>query len=169
MGQYQPLSPLSIDHLIKGYFAWMGTAATAAVDYGIKPMLDRGERPAQRIDDIFLIGSFVKELPAANSRYVGQLYDMAKDIDQAYASWREALKLGRPDDAARIYAQNRSQIQAYKQVEGVKRQLSVLNAQAKRTEASADLTGEDKRTKLTEIAALKNRLARGVSERLRGL
>jgi hypothetical protein len=57
-------------------------------------MMDRGQRPDMKLRDVFLAGNFVETLPANSSRYVTQMYEQAKEIEQAYGSYRDALKRG---------------------------------------------------------------------------
>ena len=94
MGRWESLSPVQVDYLAKAYFSWLGTMTTTALDYGIRPMMNRGERPAMTLKDVFLAGNFVESLPAPGSRYVTQMYDQAKEIEQAYASYHHQLKIG---------------------------------------------------------------------------
>src|SRR5690606_14583939 len=40
MGRYEPLSPVQMDSLVRGYFGWLGVTTTSALDYGIRPLVD---------------------------------------------------------------------------------------------------------------------------------
>lgn len=162
MGQWNTLSPVQIDALVRGYFGWLGTSTTTALDWGIRPMMDRGQRPDMKLRDVFLAGNFVESLPDNSSRYVTQLYEQAKEIEEAYGSYHNALKLGERERAAQILADEREKIQKYKAVEMLKRREGNLNTQAKRIEASKDIPGDEKRRRLDSIEQHRNELAQSL-------
>jgi cell division inhibitor SulA len=68
-GEYSALSPKQVEHLIRGYFSWVGTAAMTVSDFGLRPLAGRGERPDMRLKYVFIAGNFVENLPAGSSRY----------------------------------------------------------------------------------------------------
>jgi hypothetical protein len=160
MGQWNTLSPVQIDSLVRGYFGWLGSSTTTALDWGIRPMVDRGQRPDMKLRDVFLAGNFVESLPANSSRYVTQLYDQAKEIEQSYGSYHDALKRGDREKAAQILTDEREKIQKYKMVETIKRRESLLSEQARRIEASKEIGGDEKRRRLDQIEQRKSDLAR---------
>ncbi len=160
MGHYNELSPVKVDALIRGYFSWVGTMATTALDYGIRPMMDRGERPAMRLEDVFLVGNFVKELPSASSRYVSKMYDQAHIIEQAYASYHEALKMGDLGKAAKIRETEGDKLAKYSKVQKVKQAESKIGLQMKLVTASRTLSPDQKRVRLDELNAQRDKIAR---------
>lgn len=159
-GQYSPLSPKQMDFLLRGYFGWFGTVAQIVPDYGLRPMLDRGERPSMRLKDVFLAGNFVETLPTGSSRYVSTLYEQAKEIEQAYASYHAALKSGDKEQAAQIMEDDGAKIRQFHQVERVKRGETFINAQIRRVEASKDLSAAEKRDRITSLEARRERIAK---------
>lgn len=163
MGEYQQMSPVQIDHLIRAYFAWIGTAATTTLDYGIfRPIMDKTERPSMQLQDVFLAGNFVKDLPSGSSRYVTQMYEQAKEIEQSYNSYRAALKAGDPERAASLMESEGEKIRQYRKIEAIKRAESKWSERARIIERSA-MSSDDKRAALTRIAHERDMLARRVS------
>jgi len=160
MGRWEGLSPVQIDHLIRGYFAWLGTSATTALDYGIRPMMDRGEQPAMRLRDTFLVGNFVESLPAGSSRYVTQFYDQAKEIEQMYASYQQAIKEGDMGKAQEIQAENPEAFAARRRIESAKRAQSMISGRMRAIERDAKLSGEDKRAQLEALETQRDQVAR---------
>lgn len=164
-GNYAALSPKQVDHLIRGYFSWLGVTVATVSDFALRPMMDRGERPDMRLKDVFVAGNFIESLPTGSSRYVSQLYEQSRSVEQAFASYREALKTGDMDGAAQIKEANIDKLRNRVAYANATKQLSEINAQAKRIEASTKLDGDAKRERLTELE-----LRRGqVAERLRGM
>lgn len=163
MGKWSALSPVQIDSMVRGYFGWLGTSTTTALDWGIRPMMGRGERPDMKLRDVFLAGNFVETLPAGGSRYVTQLYDQAKEIEQAYGSYHDALKRGDQTRAKEIATEEAAKLAKYRLVESVKRSEAKLNAQIRQIEAAQGLPGSEKRLRIEHLEESKNRLARVLS------
>ncbi len=161
-GNYGELSPKQIDFMLRGYFGWMATAALTVSDYSIRPLTDRGARPAMQLRDVFLAGNFVETLPTGSSRYVTQLYDQSKVIEQAYGSYQAALKRGDTEAAQELLEKDGPKIRAFRQVEAVKRAEGVVNAQARRVEASKTMDADSKRGALADLERRRDALARQV-------
>jgi len=159
MGRWEALSPKQMDFLARGYFSWLGTMATTALDYGIRPMLDRGERPDLQLREVFLVGNFVESLPSNSSRYVQQLYEQAREVEQAYASYRERLKLGDMEGAKAILADEAETLRKRPAVERLMRAESLINVQIQRVQNSGELSGEEKRNRLDSLYERRNRIA----------
>lgn len=163
-GRYSALSPVQIDELIRGYFGWLGSTATTAIDYGVRPMLGRPAKPEMTLKDVFLAGNFAESLPAGNSRYVTQLYDQAKEVEQAYASYRDALKKGDHEEAASILKETPDLQAKHQRLEAGKKVLAQTNAEEKRI-ADGALSPAEKRAALEGIAGRRNRAAEAAVQR----
>ena len=137
-----------------------GTAASTTLDYGLRPLVTNGERPAMTLKETFLVGSFVESLPSASSRYVTQLYDQAKEIEESYGSYREALKSGDIDKAKSIMESERDKLNKYKMVERVKRQEAAISSQIKMVERSESMTADEKRERIDQLKERRHQLAR---------
>jgi len=159
MGHWDTLSPVQVDSLIKGYFGWLGTASTVALDYGIRPMLGEGDRPDRKLDDVFLAGNFIKSLPSNQSRYVTQLYDQAKVIEEAYGSYQAAIKQGDVSKAVSIYEDNAKEIGQYRIVEKIKDRVAEINKRIKSVQSSTNLDGTTKRNLIDQLNQAKNKIA----------
>ena len=160
MGRWETLSPVQIDSLVRGYFSWLGTSTTTALDWGIRPMMNRGERPDMKLRDVFFAGNFIESLPTGSSRYLTQMYDQAKEIEEAYGSYRDAVKRGDVVKAREVMAEEKDKISKYHLVERIKRQEGNLNTAIKRIEASKEMSGEDKRRRIDILEQRKGDLAR---------
>ena len=142
---------------------WIGTSATTIVDYMVRPAEGRGEHPDKKLRDIFLVGNFVESLPAGSSRYVTELYEQAKEIEQAYNSHRAAMKSGDIEKANEIRNTEGEKLLKYRQIENIKKQVAKINTQIKRIESNRLLTGDLKRQKIDALEIQRDRLARNLS------
>ena len=163
-GDYVGLSPKQVDHLLRGYFSWVATAGTTVSDYVVRPALDRGERPAMRLRDVFLAGNFAEGLPTGSSRYVTQMYEQSRQAEQAYASYREAIKMGDTEKARSIQATEGSKLKNRVAYVNATKQLSELNQQSKRIEANRLMTSDVKRERLSEIEQRRGAIAKRVND-----
>lgn len=159
VGKANMLSPVQVDHLIRGYFGWLGTAAVTSVDLIVR-LGEAPVRPARELRDMFLIGSFAETLPSGSSRYVTQMYEQSKEIEEAYNSWQKYRKIGDTKKAEEIYKASRDDIQKYRRAQQAKQMMARINAQSRRIEADRSLSREEKRNRLRQIAAQKDRVAR---------
>lgn len=161
-GEWVGLSPKQVDHLFRGYFSWAASATAAVTDFAIRPALDRGDRPAMRLKDVFLAGNFVESLPSGSSRYVSAMYEQSRDVEQAYASYRDALARGDKEGAADIMAGDGDKIRSRGAVSTATKLLSQLNQQAKKIEANTAMDATTKREQLQRIEQRRHEIARRV-------
>lgn len=160
MGRWNTLSPVQIDALVRGYFSWLGVAATTVLDYGIRPAINSSDRPDMKLRDVFVLGNFAETLPANQSRYVTQLYQQAVAIEQAYASYNDARKRGDLELAAEIKEDEADKLRKHHLVEKAKRRLSDINRAIKVIESSA-MAGSEKRLRIDALNQLQHEVARG--------
>jgi hypothetical protein len=162
MGRYSALSPVQMDSLIRGYFGWLGVTTTAGLEYGLRPLTDAGAKPSMKLRDVFVAGNFVETLPANSSRYVTQFYEQAKEIEQAYNSYRDALKRGDSKGAREIMETEREKLAKRAQYSAIQKRMSELNSQARVVSASKIMPADVKRQRLDMLAQQRNRLAESV-------
>ena len=152
------LSPVQYDQIIRGYFGWLGTFVVAGADMAVRPMTNEPTRPQADYWKMATSG-FVQELPTNQSRYVTQMYEEAKVVEEAYGTWRGLLKEGRYDEAKEFYADNASKMNRYKQVENVKSSEAKLNEYIRMIENSR-MSPAEKKAKIAEMQGVKDRVAR---------
>lgn len=166
LGKLDPtdnLSPVQIDFLARAYFGWLGTAAMTAVDYGMRPLSGLPAKPADQLRQFPVIGNFIEGLPANQSRYVTLFYDEAKKIDEAYADYRNALKLGNTEKAADLMADKGDLIRQEATAARARRALGALNQQERVIELNRELDPAAKRVLVDAIARKKDELARSIA------
>lgn len=153
------LSPVQIDSLVRGYFSSVGTLATAAVDGLLHhSVIDRGEALPATVKTF--AGSFAESLPSNTSRYVDMLYKTSQDIEQTYASYRNAIKNGDIDKARDLMKNERETIAKYHLVESLKKNEARIGQQIQRVTNSKELTGQQKQDQIRRLKAEQDRIAR---------
>lgn len=152
------LSPVQYDHLIKAYFGWLGAFVVGGADVVTRPMTGAPTRPA--IDTWkFATQGFLTELPSPQSRYVSAIYDQAKEVEEAYATYKDMVAQGRREDAAEYLDSNRELIGRRGAISRAKEAMTLANKQIKMIERS-DLDPTIKRERIEAIQARKDRIAK---------
>lgn len=158
------VSPVQIDSLINGYFSWLGSNILWVSDFVLRPMAGAPEKPTWRMEDYPVLGSFARELPAPQSRYVTLFYENAARFGELASDIRHYQQLGLTEKAMELYAERKDEVALAKIYSHVQRKLGEINAQIKRVQVS-DLPGDQKREQIDRLNARKIELAKLVEER----
>lgn len=160
VGKAGVLSPVQIDHLIKGYLGWVGSTSMLAADQIARPMAGRVDRPSLTLRQV--TGSIAEDLQndPVRSRYLTEFYDRSKAVQQAYASWRHAIQAGDQEKADAIDASQGGNLRGKALVESqVQRGLATLTKRRKAVEEGAG-TPEEKARAIYQIQQQMDRMAR---------
>ena len=152
------LSPVQVDHMLRGYFGWLGAFIVGAGDTIARPATDQPTHPAPDYWKT-VTGGMASDLRDAPSRYVSQMYEQAREIEKAYGTWKMLLREGKVDEAREFRADNAELLNEHKQVERVKKAESALNQRARMIERS-NMDQDRKRELLRQINEQKDRTAR---------
>jgi hypothetical protein len=163
-GDKTGLSPVQVDHLIRAYFGWLGSHAAMAADLAASP-LTKGERPAPKLDNILLVGDFVKELPSNQSRYVTEFYTNAKKSGEILADVRHAAALGDKEKYRELMKEHKAELPLAGAYAMAQHQMAELNAAAQRVTASTVYTAEEKRQRLDRLYTTRNNIAKSLNEK----
>ena len=157
----EALSPVQVEHLLRGYFGWLGSFVVGAADIVARPATNQPEKPSSDLWKL-VTGGMISNLEDAPSRYVSQMYDQAKEIEQAYSTYRNLQKQGKEEEADKFAEKNVDKLNKYRSVERVKKSASRINEQIRIIERSA-LDGVEKREKIRELNRAKERMAMAVN------
>ena len=154
----EALSPVQIDHLLRGYFGWLGSFVVGTADIVARPLTDQPTRPTP---DLWkdATGGMVSELKGASSRYVTQMYAQAKEIEQAYGTWQSLEKQGKHAEAQQFVKENRTDLKMHDDLEAMKREEAQINERIRMIERSA-YDPQKKRDLITPLQERKDRVAR---------
>ncbi|HEY8357710.1 MAG TPA: LPD38 domain-containing protein [Ramlibacter sp.] len=151
-------SPVQIDHMVRGYFGWLGSMIVSSADVLARPATEQPSRPTP---DYWrtLTGSMVSTLEDAPSRYVSSVYEQAKALEQTYGTWRHMLRQGQVEEAQAFREQYAPELLRYRQVEAVKRAMTQINALRRQVEGGQG-TPEEKRDRLRQLQDQQDAIAR---------
>ena len=157
------MSPVQIDHLIQGYFGWLGTFIVGASDLVARPLTGQPSNPTPDYTKI-ATGGLVKNLPEDQSRYVTQMYNQAKEIEEAYGTYKNLQKQGKHDEAKAFRKDHEDDLKKFHKIEAVKRQESVYNERIRAIERNELLSPDEKKDKIENLRRLQNVKAKRISE-----
>lgn len=166
-GQLTGISPQRIEHLVRGYFGWLGTQALNTADYLTRGITDLPSNPKSDLtnpDNWTLFGDFVKAAdPGSGSKYLTRFYEMQHQIDQLYASASEARKVG---DLERLQQLAGNEMLKLRPVyQAANRQITAINQRIKAVTNDRSLGAAEKAELLKQLNATRNQAAQMADER----
>jgi hypothetical protein len=142
------LSPIQIEHIVRGYFGVMPLAAVAAAN-NLFAREDKGEKPAGRASDLPLVGTaFQKKYGGADADVVFREVD---EILQTRNTFNDILKSGRREEAVEYRDKHRVELAMASAAGQYRQVIGRINADVRRTQERNDLTPEEKRLRLDEL------------------
>lgn len=157
------LSPVQIDHLIKGYFGWLGSHAAMTADLMARPF-DSNAKPAMRLQDLTM--GFSAALPAQQSRYIEDFYKQARAIQEVMGDLKHAREAGDLERMREIQTTERQKILFHRVYDQTERQIGKINTQMRLIQGNARLSGEEKRERLERLGAMRNLMAKRVADQV---
>ena len=152
------LSPVQIDHMLRGYFGWLGSFVVGTSEIIARPATNQ---PTQAAPDYWKMatGGIASTLDGAQSRYVSSMYEQASRIEQDYGTWRAMIKEGKPLEAQEYRTENAASIGKYHRIEAAKKQTATLNQQIKIIERG-NASSTEKRERITALRNQQNLIAK---------
>ena len=157
------LSPIQYDYLLRGYLGWVGSSIETTSNVIAKPFKE-GEDPSMRVDDIFIVGNYVKSMPQDQSRYVTSFYENSKEIAMATADFQSFLQAGNLEKATEILDEKGDKIAMHKLYNNISDRMSTIQKQIVRIKADETMSGDEKRVEMSRLAQLRIELAKSVEE-----
>lgn len=162
LGQFG-INPMKFDHVVRGYIGTLGGYAFDLLDAGLKHEVIQGDNrtvlPARPWYDYPVIRRWVGK--QNDQGLLQEAYDLHREVNKAYTSYRNLLEDGRKDDAM-AYIESRKMLLSLRgPVNNVKQQLDKLRRQ-KEAIQRADLSADEKRRRTDQIEAMQNAMLRNV-------
>lgn len=158
VGRTGIISPLNLDHLIKGYGGTMAAGVLYATD-ATANMFFNDKLPTTPLYRVPMIGSFMY-----NPEGKGQLndyYDLKNLSDEVTNTLNHRRKFGTPEDALQYATDNKAILSIRGQVNAISNQMKILREQRKRVIAS-NLSSDEKRNQLNIIDARINNMVQNI-------
>ena len=168
------LSPVQIEHLVRGYFGWAGGTALSAIDTLVtRPATDSPVPPAMRATEWPVVRTLVKTMPNKNTKYTTMFYERLDEINRAYADIRQAKQLGEINKAIELSEENMDILSLRKQYNRISNRLSNISQLMSKVRLDKTMSAEEKRDWIDQLTIQKNNLTKVVGQqtdrRLNGL
>jgi len=157
LGKANVLSPVQIDHLIRGHFGALGMLISdlaAVLPFG------KGQEVQERtkgLSEMRVIGTLFQ--PAEGRGIIDEAYRRMQEIDMARKTYKKMLGEGRTEDANAYLASHRSDINLSQMAGAVENKIGKLAELRRSIEARPNLTTEQKDVQIKNIIAAQNKLA----------
>lgn len=167
-GKLTGISPQRLEHMVEGYFGWLGIQALNAGDWMMRGAMGLPSNPSRDLsqaNNLFVLGDFVKDADTTPSKYLTRFYDMQGKIDQIYASATAARKAGQVERSIELLKDPK--IRMRPALQQADKEITKVSQQIRAVTASRDLGPAEKNDRLirlnqrrAEIAERVDRLAR---------
>jgi len=160
------VSPKRLEHVWKGYTGTMGAYVLSTTDMMLRAATGAPVKPSLRPRDIPVLKSFYRDTDnsASATAYGDKFYEMLKDSQEAYATFRHFQNTGRGEEAQEYRADKATELKSRRGLASIQRQLRALNKQIDIISRSKTMSAERKREKLEVLQRRKNELtSKGVN------
>jgi hypothetical protein len=151
-------SPLQIDHLVDGYFGWLGSFVTAAPDLILRPVTGQPVRPAW---DWWKVGSggFVHELGSDGSYFTTAMHEQAQILGESMATYQNLLRTGRAPEAVAFAKDHMQDMARGAMLQAVQGRMGAYTEVRRLIENSQTMSADQKRQRLLAIKAQEESVA----------
>ena len=152
-----PLSPVQIDHLVKGYFGWLGATIVGSAD-----ILFSDEKEAtKRLDEyygIVPIGSFIRLGPPKHTRSSDLFYEQLEEINELKANYNHYKKFEMDKELRELLAEQDDVLKWYRLYNRMNRKIGELNNEIGIIHEDETLSPDQKREEIDKRIESKNNI-----------
>mgnify|MGYP000029403952 CR=1 FL=1 len=153
------LSPVQIEHLVRGYFGWAGATSLAIMDNLIaRPLSDAPAKPSRRVTEYPLLKRFSRSGTPYSTKYTEVFYNRLQQISEANADVRDARKLKDFKEARELFKESRNKLRYRKFVSRVNKEAGELRKRIGVIRLSPRLTPDQKRELIDRLQSRINKL-----------
>jgi len=168
------LSPVQIDHLIEGYFGWLGATVVGATDtifdaaggvakeMGV-PLDEKPPRPTKRIDEFSWLGPFpisvrsvVSTAPRKSTKQMELFYEQMNEINELHNAFNKYKRDGLYDEARRVLVEHGDLLKWRRLYSRAQRLLGDIGKQKAHILNDMDMTPGEKRAELDKLYEYRN-------------
>ena len=153
------VSPIMLENLVRGMFGMSTGIALSVADVMVNPT--RTDRPLHQTIAAQLTGASAVMKDPVGMRYLDEIYNLDRSVEQVYNSYRRKLE-NNPDDAEKFLKDNFGLYVVRSEVRSTMEAIRALNAQARAIDKMTDLSPEERRVIINDLRAQQNDLARDV-------
>ena len=154
------LSPVQMEHLVRGYFGWLGTTALAGSDSIIESAMDLPVKPAKKITDYPIVKRFARQGQGRSSKYITTFYERLNETTETFNDMKQARLDADADKQQEIYDDKAGVLRSRKRLSSVQRKLAKYRRQIASVHRSRSMTATQKRAEIDRLQAGMNAWAK---------
>lgn len=165
MGEATGVSPVRIEHFIRGFTGTLGLYMLAAGDAAARAMNVAPSRPEMRADEMEIVRSFIAQDPARGTKWVERFYDVRDQADDVFSSIRKRESMGKKESANKLLEENRALLGARPGLNKTADALAKISKAMGEVRRSDTLSPAQKREELDKLIAQRNKMAKDMARR----
>jgi len=168
----ETLSPNQISQLIEGYLGTLGGYMLTAFDVGAssmgvipnRPTGVFGDSPPAKVIEALGFGRFRKPVPDPSNRFVGDFYELKKEVDTIYSTVNRLKTDGRLEQARELMEENKGLLRYRGQLNSINKQLQNVNGLIRKVRLDEKMSSNNKESRLKVLISRRNKAARRVDK-----
>jgi len=159
LGKTGLASPVSIDHLIRGYTGGLGILLASMANYPLRPLVspNAADKPARALSEMPAIGSLFQ--PATGRGIVDAAFKDVEEFRKAAGTYQSLLKSGNRADAAAFADKHAREIALNSTGGAFRQQMGELAALRRQIEMAPGLSSEQKQAQIKRVKEMQIQLA----------
>ena len=154
------LSPVQIQHLVRGYTGWLGATVLAGID-GVVHMATNKVTPQKLWYEYQPVNSLVRD-DDKYSKYVGKFYDNLAELS---TMWGDIRKYRGTAKGQKLTSKYSKQVRYRKEYNRIQRKLSTYRKELERIYAADNLTAAQKRGQMKVVRLRMDALAKKIVDK----
>lgn len=159
LGKTGLVSPVSVDHLIRGYTGGLGILLASMANYPLRPLVSPNatDKPAKALSEMPAIGSLFQ--PATGRGMIDAAFKDVEEFRKAAGTYQDLLKSGNRADAAAFADKHAREIALNSTGGAFRQQMGELAALRRQIETAPGLSSEQKQAQLKSVKEMQIQLA----------
>ena len=160
LAQSLGLSPIKVDHIIKGYTGTLGMYAIDTIDMVLDQFGD-SPKPTKRFEQLPIIKRFAAD-PEARG-YVTQFYELKNAVDTTVRTMNLLEKTGQTEEYIKYVLKNQGPLALKDDINNTEKKMTELR-EMKTAVRSSSMGGDEKRDALLAISKMESALTSNIQE-----
>lgn len=166
-GKLFDVSPIALEHFLRGYLGGVGSYLTMASD-SLVTAGRYGEDPARRLQDYPVLRRFIREYPYTSTSQARDFWDLKQEVDRTVNTARKIREELRGDDLEQYLGDSEKAVLfgMARLTDRVAERVRTISAAQIKIRMDPQLSGEEKRRQIDELQAEMNSLFKEVMKTL---
>ncbi len=164
LGSLGVLSPVQVEHLVRGYTGGVGLTLMAAADLALRPLTGADEvaKPDRKNSELAVIGPLFQ--PNTGRGIINEVFNDIERFQQAHQSYKKLLESGERAEAAAFASKFSREIALASTGGAFRQQMGELATLKRNIAANREMSGEQKREQIERLKQVEITLAQRIKQ-----